>query len=138
MTFEDQLKILVFFHLNEHVSARHLLQVLEEDDFARELIAPPNGIKKSCLFEAINFRGLNQLQAVFENLCLQVSGILPFKHPEPGNLVALDGSLINATLSMHWADYRKKSEGPCWTLISIEVSHRKFISPMAKELRCLL
>ncbi len=107
MTFEDQLKMLVFFHLEEHVSARHMLQTLEQDDFARENIAPEDGIKKSSFFEAINNRGLEQLQAVFENLCLQASGVLPNTHAELGNLVALDGSLIDATLSMYWADYRK-------------------------------
>ena len=36
MTIEDQLKVLVFYPLEEHVSARHMLQVLEQDDFARE------------------------------------------------------------------------------------------------------
>ena len=46
MTFDDQLKMLVFYHLEEHVSARHMLQVLEQDDFARENIAPQAGIKK--------------------------------------------------------------------------------------------
>jgi len=35
MTAEDQLKALIFFHLEEHVSAQHLLQVFEENDFAR-------------------------------------------------------------------------------------------------------
>ena len=40
MTFDDQLKALVFFHLEEHVSGQHLLQVLEDDDFARDHIAP--------------------------------------------------------------------------------------------------
>lgn len=107
MTFEDQLKMLVFFHLEEHVSARHMLQVLEQDDFARKNIAPEDGIKKSSFFEAINTRGLEQLQVVFEKLCCQASGILPNKYPELGNLIALDGSLIDATLSMSWADYRK-------------------------------
>lgn len=107
MTFEDQLKILIFFHIEEHVSARHMLQVLEQDDFARENIAPEDGIKKSSFFEAINNRGLVQLQAVFENLCQQASGVLPKTHAELGDLVALDGSLIDATLSMYWADYRK-------------------------------
>ena len=107
MTFEDQLKMLVFFHLEEHVSARHMLQVLEQDDFARENIAPEDGIKKSSFFEAINSRGLEQLQVVFEKLCCKASGILPNKHAELGDLVALDGSLIDATLSMYWADYRK-------------------------------
>ena len=49
MTFDDQLKMLVFYHLEEHVSARHMLQVLEQDDFARENIAPQGGIKKKQL-----------------------------------------------------------------------------------------
>ncbi len=47
MTFQEQLKILVFYHLEEHVSARHMLQVLDEDDFARDNIAPEGGIKKA-------------------------------------------------------------------------------------------
>ena len=47
MTFEDELKALIFFHLEEHVSGRHLLQVLNEDDFARKNIAPKDGIGKS-------------------------------------------------------------------------------------------
>ena len=110
MTFDDQLKMLVFFHLEEHVSARHMLQVLEQDDFARENIAPEDGIKKSSFSEAINTRGLEQLQIVFEKLRCEASGILPNRHPELGNLVALDGSLIDATLSMYWADYRKGSK----------------------------
>jgi hypothetical protein len=46
MSFEEHLRALVFFHLEEHHSARHLLQVLEQDDFARSVIAPENGIKK--------------------------------------------------------------------------------------------
>jgi hypothetical protein len=58
MTFEDHLRVLVYFHLQEHTSGRHLLQVLEEDDFARESIAPKDGIKKSSFYEADNTRGL--------------------------------------------------------------------------------
>ncbi len=110
MTFEDQLKILIFFHLEEHVSARHVLQVLEQDDFAREHIAPEDGIKKSSFSEAINTRGLEQFQFVFNKLSQKASGILPNRFPELGDLVALDGSLIDATLSMYWADYRKGSK----------------------------
>ncbi len=110
MSFQEQLKILVFYHLEEHVSARHMLQVLEENDFARDNIAPKDGIKRSSFFEAINSRGIEQLQMVFEKLSLTASGILPNKHPELGDLVAIDGSLITATLSMDWADYRKGSK----------------------------
>lgn len=110
MNFEDQLKMLIYFHLEEHVSARHMLQVLEEDDFARKNIAPKDGIKKSSFAEAVNARGLEQLQIVFEQLSRKASDILPTMHPELGELVALDGSLIDATLSMSWADYRKGSK----------------------------
>jgi IS4 transposase len=107
MTFDDQLKMLVYYHLEEHVSARHMLQVLEQDNFARENIAPQDGIKKSSFSEAINTRGLEQLQIVFEKLNRKASGMLPNLHPELGDLVAIDGSLITATLSMHWANYCK-------------------------------
>ena len=110
MTFEDQLNALIFFHLEEHVSARHLIQTLKEDDFARENIAPEMGISRSSFSEAINNRGLEQLKYVFEKLSIEASNILPAQHADLGNLVAFDGSLIDAVLSMTWADYRKGSK----------------------------
>mgnify|MGYP000175702795 CR=1 FL=1 len=64
MTFEEHLRALVYFHLEEHHSAQHLLQVLEEDDFARSAIAPENGIKKSSFSEATNSRGSSPKVAV--------------------------------------------------------------------------
>ena len=110
MSFEDQLKALIFYHLEEHESARHLIQVLKEDDFARENIAPKDGIGKSSFSEAINNRGLEQLQYVFENLYSEASKILPNRYAHLGELIAIDGSLIDAVLSMAWADYRKNSK----------------------------
>ena len=110
MEFEDELKSLVYFHLEEHQSGRHLLQVLKEDDFAKEHIAPEAGIKKSSFFEAINTRGIEQFFHVFKELYLQASGTLPKEYEHLGDLVAIDGSLINAVLSMHWADYREGSK----------------------------
>jgi hypothetical protein len=110
MTFEDQLKALIFFHLEEHTSAQHLLQVLEEDDFARDVIAPEEGIKKSSFAEAINSRGLEQLAHIYQNLQTQAVDVLPKEHDELGDLIGIDGSLIDACLSMHWADYRKGSK----------------------------
>jgi len=110
MNFEEQLKSLVYFHLEEHTSGRHLLQVLEEDEFARDTIAPKEGIKKSSFFEALNSRGLDQFIQVFEALQAQASKILPRAHANLGELVAIDGSLIDSVLSMHWADYRDGSK----------------------------
>lgn len=110
MTFEDQLKALIFFHLEEHTSAQHLLQVLEEDNFASEVIAPEEGIKKSSFCEAINSRGFEQLAHIYQNLQGQAIEVLPAENEELGDLVAIDGSLIDACLSMVWADYRKGSK----------------------------
>jgi hypothetical protein len=108
MTFEDQLKILTYYHLEEHSSGRHLLQVLAQENFAATHIAPPGGIKKSAFFEAINSRGLEQMVQVYENLQKQATANLPLAKDfsDLGDLVAVDGSLIDATLSMVWADYR--------------------------------
>lgn len=110
MTFEDQLHALIYFHLEEHASGRHLLQVLKEDDFARETIAPKAGINKSSFFEAINSRGLAQLMELFHALQANATKILPAKFDNLGDLVAIDGSLIDAVLSMYWADYRGGSK----------------------------
>jgi hypothetical protein len=107
MEFEDQLNALIYFHLEEHTSGRHLLQALKEDDFARENVAPEAGIEKSSFFEAINSRGLDQLMEVFLALQTDAARILPKEFDKFGELVAIDGSLIDAVLSMHWADYRK-------------------------------
>lgn len=108
MTFEDQLKILTYYHLEEHSSGRHLLQVLAEEDFAATHIAPPGGIQKSAFFEAINSRGLESMVLTYENLQKQTSAKLPMAKDfsDLGDLVAVDGSLITATLGMSWADYR--------------------------------
>jgi len=107
MTFEDQLKALIFFHLEEHTSGQHLLQVLQEDDFARNHIAPEEGIKKSSFGEAINSRGLEQLSYIYQNLQTQAVGVLPKEYDNLGDLIGIDGSLVDACLSMQWADYRK-------------------------------
>ncbi len=108
MTFEDQLYALIYFHLEDHTSGRHLIQSLNEDDFVRENIAPEGGIQKSSFFEAINTRGLEQLIDVFESLEIYARNILPKEHVNLGDLVSVDGSLINATLSMAWADKKAK------------------------------
>ena len=73
MTFEQQLNSLIFFHLEEPTSGRHLVQVLAQDDWARKEIAPPEGIQKSSYFEAINTRGLEQLIYIYQRLVTQTA-----------------------------------------------------------------
>ena len=68
MTFEDQLKMLIFFHLEEHVSARHMLQVIEQDDFARVNIAPEEGIKKAASRKPSTQGDLNNCKSYLKNL----------------------------------------------------------------------
>ena len=105
MTFEDQLRILVYFHLQEHKSGRHLLQELEENKFVKAVIAPQAGIKKSSFSEAINTRGLEQLIILFEKLQQKAAKRIPKRDKHLGDIVAIDGSVIEAVPSMHWADY---------------------------------
>jgi hypothetical protein len=106
MTFEDELNALIYFHLEEHSSGRHLLQALDEDDFARDIIAPKDGIQKSSFFESINSRGLEPLTQIFQLLYAKAATTLPKEYDDLGTLLSIDGSLIDAVLSMYWADYR--------------------------------
>lgn len=98
MTFEDQINAL-------HKSARHLVQDRKKNIFAEESIAPDRGISRSSFSDAVNHRGLERLQFIFEDLYIQAAGCLPKEHAELGELVSIDGSLINAVLSMNWANY---------------------------------
>ena len=109
MTFKDQLNALIYFHLEEHSSGRELIQYLNEDDFAKEHIAPKGGIQKSSFFEVMNTRGVEQMEYVFNQLAQKAQKILPRRYQNLGELVNIDGSLIQATLSMHWADYQQKN-----------------------------
>ncbi len=110
MSFKDQLNILVYYHLEEHHSGRHLLQVVKEEQFARQHIAPVGGIEKSSFFEDISSRGLEQMIEMFGKLYAKAAKHLPKGHAELGDLVLIDGSLIDAVLSMYWADYRDGSK----------------------------
>ncbi|MBU0483588.1 MAG: IS4 family transposase [Proteobacteria bacterium] len=110
MDFEHHLKALVYYHLEERVSAQDLLQELRENNFAKQYIAPPKGIEKSSFSEANNERGLEQFLYIFEQLYNQAHQTLPTQYSEFGELIAIDGSLIDGVLSMTWADYRKGSK----------------------------
>ena len=105
LTFDDQLNALIYFHLEEFPSGLALLQALKQNNFAKECVAPSKGIEKSAFFEANNTRGLEQLKEIFNALVKQSRGIIPAKYQHLGNLVAIDGSLIDSVFSMDWADY---------------------------------
>jgi hypothetical protein len=109
ITFEHQVNAMIYYHLEEHESLRNLIQVLNEDNFARQNIAPAVGISRSGLAEAINHRGLEQTQFLFERLAILSGGLIPRQYAELGDIVLIDGTLIDAVLSMYWADYRSDS-----------------------------
>ncbi len=110
MDTEDLLNILTYYHLQEFSSGRELIQALQEDEYAKDLVAPVGGIKRSTFFDTVNDRGVEQLLHVFTELQKQVPGTLPSQYSELGDLVAIDGSLIDSVLSMHWAEYRSNSK----------------------------
>jgi len=58
MSFDDQFKALIFYHLEEFSSGTELLQAFEQNDFAKECVAPPKGISKASFFEARSCSGL--------------------------------------------------------------------------------
>jgi len=109
MNTEDLLNILTYYHLQDFSSGRELLQALQEDEYARRLIAPADGIKHSTFFDTVNERGVEQLFYVFTELHKRAAAALPRQHVGLGDLVVIDGSLIDSVLSMHWADYRTNS-----------------------------
>jgi hypothetical protein len=109
MDTEDLLNILTYYHLQEFSSGRELIQALQEDDYAKYLVAPAGGIKRSTFFDTVNDRGVEQLLHVFTELQKQIPGTLPSQYSDLGDLVAIDGSLIDSVLSMHWAEYRTNS-----------------------------
>ncbi|MCP4368181.1 MAG: IS4 family transposase [Deltaproteobacteria bacterium] len=110
MNTEELLNILTYYHLQNFSSGRDLIQNLQEDEYAKQFVAPANGIKRSTFFDTVNDRGVEQLLFVFTELQKQAAEILPSQYSELGELIAIDGSLIDAVLSMHWADYRTNSK----------------------------
>lgn len=110
MNTEELINILTYYHLQEFSSGRELIQNLQEDEYARNLIAPAGGLKRSTFFDTVNDRGVEQLLYVFTELQKNTSAALPSQHAELGELVAIDGSLIDSVLSRHWAEYRTNSK----------------------------
>jgi IS4 transposase len=107
---EDQLKSLIYFHMKGLDSGLHLLEELNNDNFAKSNIAPDGGLKKSTFFDALNERGLEQFSFIFDALKQIAISQSSTSYEEYGKLIAIDGSLIDSVLSMYWADYRANNK----------------------------
>ena len=104
-TFDYQIRALVYYHAETFTSAQDLLQAAREDPLANRLIVPENGLGESTFYEANVDRGTAQMVELVDRLSKQVSKRLKLAHLELGPLVAIDGRLIDARLSMAWAAY---------------------------------
>jgi len=109
-TFEHQMRGLVYFHVEACTSAQDLLSAAENDPFANSVIVPPSGLGESTFYEAIANRGSLQMFQLLDRLSGQAAKIVGLSYAELGPLKGIDGSLIDASLSMTWADYRAHAQ----------------------------
>jgi len=103
--FDFQVKSLVYYHTAACTSGQDLLQAMQEDAFVRHTLVPKDGLGESTFYEANAHRGMVQMLQLLDRLSKKVSKRLGITHPELGELVAIDGSLLEASVSMRWADY---------------------------------
>jgi len=106
-TFEYQVRGLVYYHTEGYTSAQDLLQAAGSDEFVNRLLVPETGLGESTFYEANATRGSLQMLELVDRLFKKASKCVGITYAELGNLVAIDGSLVGACLSMTWADY-------CW------------------------
>jgi len=108
-TFEQQVKSLIYYHTEEYISAQALLHDMQNDVSVKYLFNCPKSFGQSTFYEANSSRGVTQMLEIFDRLAKKVSKRLGITHAQLGDLVAVDGSLIDASLSMTWADYKSSS-----------------------------
>jgi len=104
-TFAHQIRALVYYHTEAFTSGQDLLQAAHDDPLVRALMVPDTGLGKSTFYEANANRGSQQMFEVLTHLTQKVRKRLRIVYPELGTLIAIDGSLIDACLSMRWAEY---------------------------------
>ena len=104
-TFDFQVRALVYYHTEAFTSAQDLLQAAHDDPLANHLLVPATGLGESTFYEANASRGSRQLLALVDRLSKKVGRQLNGVHLALGELVAIDGSRIEASLSMGWAEY---------------------------------
>ena len=104
-SFCEQVHTLVYFHVEEYTSGRALLEDLEDPKQAPLGGLPQGGVARSTFFEALQTRGVPQLLEIVARLGRKAARAVGMKYETLGEMEAIDGSLIEATLSMAWADY---------------------------------
>ena len=68
MNTGELINILTYYHFQEFSSGKELIQALQDDDYARNLIAPAGGLKRSTFFDRIHDRGVEQPLYVFTEM----------------------------------------------------------------------
>jgi len=104
-TFAHQVRALVYYHTESGSSGQALLQAAQEDPLAHQVMVPEGGLGKTTFYEANANRGCQQMLTLVNRLSKKVSKHLKVGHLDLGQLRAIDGSLIEASLSMTWAEY---------------------------------
>lgn len=104
-TFDYQVRALVYYHTEAATSAQDLLHTARCDPFVHHLIVPEDGLGESTFYEANATRGSQPMLELIDRLSKKVAKHLKVASPELGELVALDGTLLDASLSMTWAEY---------------------------------
>lgn len=105
-TFAHQVRGLVYYHVEAYTSGQDLLTAAGSDAFVNLLLVPKTGLGESTFYEANATRGSLQMQQLLDRLYKKASGCVSIPYVELGELMVIDGSLIDACLSMAWADYR--------------------------------
>jgi hypothetical protein len=106
-TFAHQIRGLVYYHTAHCESAQDLLESARCDGFVNQLLIPKSGLGESTFYEASANRGGIQMVELIDRLSKKACKYAGISYAELGHLVVIDGSLISASLSMTWADYRK-------------------------------
>ena len=106
-TFNHQIRGLVYYHTEACSSAQDLLQAARCDRLANQLLVPASGLGESTFYEANATRGEKQMFELFARLSKTAAKQIGFTLPRHQGLIAIDGSFIDACLSMTWADYSR-------------------------------
>lgn len=84
-TFESQLKCLIYYHVEEHTSARALLEEIQnnqdnqdnqDNQSIRDILLPQTQLGNSTFYEANSYRGAIQMLEVFDALSRKVAKCL--------------------------------------------------------------